>query len=117
MAALALSVAFLPLAIFVAARIYPTLNPPKYRPLAFLLGGMLFLLFGVFAGYALHGNIRSGVIHFSSRYFGVIHADLHGQPWQFWATALGLYTVAVFLAGTGFAGIGLCFGNRRTNEP
>lgn len=117
MAALALSIAFLPLVILVAARIYPTLNPPKYRPFAFLLGGMLFLLFGAFVGYALYGNIRSGVIHFSSRYFGAVHTDLHGQLWQFWVAALGLYALAVLLAGTGLAGIGLCFGNRRTNEP
>ena len=116
MVALTLSIAFLPLALFAATRIYSVLKPPKHKPLLFFLSGALMLTFGFLVGYALRQNLQSGVIHFTSRYFGEIYASQHNQPLAYWAVALAFYAIGVLLAGFGLAGLGLCFGNRNANK-
>lgn len=114
MAALILAVAFVPLALLVAKRLFSSLKPPRHRPLLFLSGGGVSLLFGLAAGYALHPAIQSGVVHFTSRRFGEIHANSLQQPLGYWTAILALYGIAVFLSGFGLAGIGLCFGQRQS---
>jgi hypothetical protein len=116
MMALILSIAFLPLALFSATHIYSVLKPPKHRPLLFFFSGALILTFGLFVGHALRHDLQSGIIHFTSRYFGEIYAGSHGQPLTYWVVALSLYVIATFLAGFGLAGLGLCFSKRHRNE-
>ena len=117
MLALILSIAFLPLALFAATHIHSVLKPPQHRPLLFLFGGALILTFGLFVGDALRHDLQSGTIHFTSRYFGEIYASSHNQPLAYWAVALSLYVIAIFLAGLGLAGFGLCLGKKRRNGP
>jgi hypothetical protein len=117
MAALILSIAFLPLALVTATLIHPALKPPRHRPFVFILSGTFMLSFGLLIGYTLRKDLTSGIIHLSSRYFGEFYASLHSQPVAYWAMALMLYIVAILFAGLGLAGYRLCFGDRRANEP
>jgi hypothetical protein len=117
MAALIFSIAFLPLSLFAATRIYPTLKPPKHRPFIFILSGTFMFAFGLFLGLTLREDLILGVIHFTSRYFGEIYAASHNQPLTYWAIALTLYIVAILFSGLGLAGYGLCFSGRRPSEP
>lgn len=116
MTALILTIAFLPLALFAATRIHPTLKPPRHRPIVFVLGGTLMLVFGLLAGYTLRRDLASGVIHFTSRYFGEFYASSQDQPLAYWTLALLFYILAVLFAGLGLAGFGLCFSSRHTNH-
>ena len=116
MAALILSIAFLPLALFAATRIHRALKPPRHRPFVFILSGTFMLVLGLLVGYALRDDLKSGIIHFTSRYFGEFYANSHHQPLAYWAIALVLYIVAILFAGLGLAGYGLCFNGGRANE-
>lgn len=106
---LLMTIAFLPLAAVVGTCIFRILRPPKHRPLIFFAGGSFMLLFGALFGFALRPALQSGVVHFTSRRLGEIHAASAHEPLEYWATVLMLYIIAVFLAGFGFAGFGLCF--------
>lgn len=108
----ALAAAFFPLAAGVAWGLLPRLRPPRHRPLFFVIGALLMLAFGTFAACALRPAFASGVIHFSGRRLGEVHAVLANDPVTYWAAVLLLYAVGVFLAGFGFAAIGLLFRKR-----
>lgn len=113
----ALEAAFFPLAAGVAWRLLPTLRPARHRPLFFVIGGLLMLVLGAFAACALRPAVASGVIHFSSRRVGEVHAVLANDPVGYWVAVLLLYAAGVFLAGFGFAGIGLCFRKEPGGNP
>lgn len=107
--ALALAIAFIPLAAAVARALLPMLKPPRYRPLFFVMGGLFMLAFGLLTAYTLRPALASGVIRFSSRHLGEVHAISAQEPMEYWAVVLLLYAIGVFFAGFGFAGVGLCF--------
>lgn len=109
MAELLLTIAFIPLAVVAARRIFPTLKPPSHRPVLFFSVGVFLLLFGVLGGYALRAFLQSGVVLFASRHLGEIRASSSQQPIEFWAVILGLYGVAVLVSAVGLAGLGLSF--------
>ncbi len=115
MAALILSIMFLPLALLSAARIHPMLKPPKHRPIGFILFGTFSIASGLGTGYALRDDLKSGVIHFTRRFTGEFHADFHSQPLSYWSMALLLYVAAIVLVGFGLAGYALCFTNRQAD--
>ncbi len=114
-AMLVLAVAFAPLAVVSARRIFPSLRPPRHRPFLFCISGALMLLFGAMSGLVTYAYLKSGIVHFTSRLFGEIHADASEQPIEYWAVILALYGIAVFLSGFGLAGFGLCFRESHRN--
>ena len=107
MADLLLTIAFIPLAAIAARQIFPALKPPNHRPVLFFFFGALLFLFGVLGGYALRSFLQSGVVHFTSRHLGEIHASSSQQPLEYWAVILALYGVAIFVSAVGLAGLGL----------
>ena len=111
-----LAVVFVPLALVVARQLLPSLRPPKHRPLLFISGGGLLLMFGLLAIYTLRPAIESGVVHFTSRAFGELNASIAHQPYEYWLIVLLIYACGVFLAGFGLAGFGLCF-RTQGSEP
>jgi len=115
--ALVLAAAFFPLAVAVALRLYPSLRPPKHRPVTFVVGGVFLLSLGALAAYTLRSTMESGVFHLSSRRFGVFHAEASHQTFEYWALVLTFYGICVFLSGVGVASIGLCIRRPPGNEP
>lgn len=104
---LLLTIAFIPLAVVAASRIFPILKPPSHRPVLFFFIGALLLMFGVLGGYALRAFLQSGVVHFTSRRLGEIYANASQQPIEYWAVVLTLYGVAILVSAVGLAGLGL----------
>ena len=112
MAALLLTIAFFPFALLAAWHVYPSLKPPKHKPLLFIFGGAFMSLFGLVAGGALRRNLKSGIIDFTSRSFGEIYATSAGEPVMYWTVAIILYSSAVFLTALGLAFFRLAFRSR-----
>ena len=115
--ALLLVAAFVPLAAVIGARLYPALRPPKHRPLAFVLGGLLAISLGALSTFAVLSEMGSGVFSVSTRYSGLLHADSTQRPLEYWAFVLLFYGMGVLLCGFGLASIGLCFNRLKGSEP
>lgn len=113
MVALIFLIAFLPLTLIAVTRIHRVLKPPRHRPLIFIIGGTFLLSLGLLAGYALWGDLQSGIIHFTARRYGEFYASAYDDPLSYWTLAVVLYFAAILFSGFGLAGFGLCFNNKR----
>jgi len=108
-----LALTFIPLSAFTAREIFPSLKPPKYRPILFLAVGVSFFCFGILGAYALRPFLESGVVQFRAKRLGEIYADSFSQPVEFWLVVLLLYGLSVFVSGIGLAGCYLVLNNQQ----
>ena len=100
------AIAFIPLAVIAAKKIYPMANPPGDRPFLLFLAGMLLFIIGAVIAYSQLTWLDTGILDFKFRRSGRIYADSSVQPIKFWFVVLAFYTSAVLTSGVGFVGIG-----------
>ena len=103
------AIAFIPLAVIVAKKIYPRSNPSTDNPFVLFFGGMFLFSIGAVIAYSQLAWLDTGILDFKFRRSGHIYADSSVQPIKFWFVILVFYAGAVLTSDAGFVGIDHCF--------
>jgi len=103
------AIAFIPLAVITARKIYSLSNPSSDNPFLLFLAGMLLFIIGAVIAYSQLSWLDTGILDFKFRRSGHIYADSSVQPIKFWFVVLAFYASAVLTSGVGFVGIGHSF--------
>ena len=109
LAAATFAIAFIPLAVVAARKLYPRSNPATDNPLVLLVGGLFLFAIGAVVAYSQLSWLDAGILDFKFRRSGHIYADVATEPVEFWFVILVFYAGAVLTSGAGLVGIGHCF--------
>lgn len=104
---LVLGVAFVPSVLFTSKKILSRMQPPKHRPLAFLLGGAFFVVAGLGCVSLAFSAVHSGNVHCALR--SCTSSYSLDQPFAYWTFVAMWYGFGVVISGTGVAGIRKAF--------
>jgi hypothetical protein len=103
------AIAFIPLAVITAKKIYRRSNPSTDSPFVLFLGGMFLFAIGAVVAYSQLAWLDSGILDFKFRRSGHIYADSSVEPIEFWFVILVFYAGAVLTSSVGLVGIRHCF--------
>lgn len=93
---------------FTGRRARATFNPPRHRPLIFLMGGAFLLAATFVLALMAASSIMDGHIHLHRRTITYANVSRATDPMTFWAAIAVVYAGMLLLASYAVAVLGLC---------
>ncbi|MNB70606.1 hypothetical protein D3C81_588090 [compost metagenome] len=86
---------------------YATLRPPRHRPVAFLFGGLFFIVLAFAAAWMAATAIDTGQVHLSHHRYGTLDAMRDIEPIAYWSIVVVEYSLGLMSASYSIASIAL----------